>query len=197
MYLSTRFVYEGFEKQSTWLKIWLAFFPLHGFFNMIIFLSHKVYNYRRIHTKTTVGEAISLLFTTTVQEPCFVERISIVNDYHSALSRGYNEAIQVSNEMGDRVFVRKSRLVQLKAQLDRSKADGNDNHVGTTELPPVNTSQNSNSEIYFDGSVGNLDISSAGISAGRSGALSGFSSFAGLLSYGSSKSAHTTSRDDP
>ena len=188
---------ERFEKQSTLLKLWLAFFPLHGFFNMIIFLSHKVYNYRRVHTETTVGEVISLLFTTNVQEPCFVERISIVNDYHLALSRGHNEAIQVSNEMGDRVFVRRSLLVQLaEGQPDRSETDENENYGGNIELPPVTTSQNSNSERYFVGSGSNLDISNAGISAGRSSALSGFSSFAGFLSFGSSKSAHTKSRDN-
>jgi len=193
------YIYRFFKmaKQSTVLKLWLAFFPLHGFFNMIIFLSHKVYNYRRVHTETTVGKVISLLFTTNVQEPCFVERISIVNDYHLALSRGHNEAIQVSNEMGDRVFVRRSQLVQLaEGQPDRSETDENENYGGNIELPPVTTSQNSNSERYFVGSGSNLDISNAGISAGRSSALSGFSSFAGFLSFGSSKSAHTKSRDN-
>lgn len=127
---------------------------------------------------------------------CVVERISIVKDYHLASDRGYGEAIQVSNELGDRVFVRKSRLVQIQGQLDRSETNGNENEDRTpTELPPVNTSQNSNSEMHFDDSVGNLNISSAGISVGRSSGLSAFSSFAGFLSYGSTKSAHAKSRD--
>jgi len=55
-----------------------TFSPLQGFFNLVIFLCHKVYNYRRVHPETSICNVIVLLFRTSVQEPVFVSRISIV-----------------------------------------------------------------------------------------------------------------------
>ena len=100
--------------EELWLKLWMLIFPLHGFFNLVIFLFHKVYNYRRLHSDESVGEVISLLFRTKdVQEPCFVERISIVRDYHSSLEGPSNTtALRLSDELvGDRILIRRSPLV--------------------------------------------------------------------------------------
>ena len=100
--------------EELWLKLWTLIFPLHGFFNLVIFLFHKVYNYRRLHSDESVGEVISLLFRTKdVQEPCFVERISIVRDYHSSLEGPSNTtALRLSDELvGDRILIRRSPMV--------------------------------------------------------------------------------------
>jgi len=52
--------------------------PLQGFFNFIIFMVHKVYNYRRVNKAATIRHVIWLLFFTAAHEPCFISRISIL-----------------------------------------------------------------------------------------------------------------------
>jgi hypothetical protein len=59
-------------------KITLIFLPLQGFFNFIIFVSFKVYNYRRVHPDVSIGRVIKLLFCTSSHEPLFISRISFV-----------------------------------------------------------------------------------------------------------------------
>jgi hypothetical protein len=58
----------------------LLFLPLQGFFNFVIFVSHKVYNYRRVNKIATVRHVIWLLFFTAAHEPYFISRISIIQD---------------------------------------------------------------------------------------------------------------------
>jgi len=47
---------------------------------MIIFVSHKVYNYWRLHREESICDVLEILFTENVQEPCFISRISIVEE---------------------------------------------------------------------------------------------------------------------
>ena len=68
------------QNNTTTFKIGLFFLTIQGFFNLIVFLSHKIHNYRRIHRETTRWEVVNLLFSSQVQEPCFVSRISMVID---------------------------------------------------------------------------------------------------------------------
>jgi len=98
------FLSNGESVQMWAFKTSLFLFPLHGFFNLIIFLCHKVYNYRRIHTDESICSVLKLLFRTPLQEPCFITRISVVEKYEVA------NAFLVSNEMGDRTIIRKSAL---------------------------------------------------------------------------------------
>jgi hypothetical protein len=59
-------------------KLSLVLLPLQGFFNGIIFISHKVYNYRRIHSDTSICHVLSLLLTTSTHDPLFISRISVI-----------------------------------------------------------------------------------------------------------------------
>jgi hypothetical protein len=59
-------------------KLTLIFLPLQGFFNFIIFVSFKVYNYRRVREDVSICRVIALLFSTSTHDPCFISRISIV-----------------------------------------------------------------------------------------------------------------------
>eukprot|EP01083_Nonionella_stella_P037865 103163_1 len=104
---------NGANVQMWAFKTWLFLFPLQGFFNLVIFLCHKVYNYRRIHANESICSVIKLLFSTPLHEPCFITRISVVEKYEVA------NAFLVSNEMGDRIIVRKSALFSKKiSELD-------------------------------------------------------------------------------
>jgi hypothetical protein len=56
----------------------LFLLPLQGFFNFFIFLSYKVYNYRRTNTTESLSQVLRLLFFTSMHEPYFISRISFV-----------------------------------------------------------------------------------------------------------------------
>jgi hypothetical protein len=59
-------------------KLSLVLMPLQGFFNGVIFISHKVYNYRRTHPKTSICYVLRLLLTTSTHDPLFISRISVI-----------------------------------------------------------------------------------------------------------------------
>jgi hypothetical protein len=69
------------KKTDIFEKITLVFLPLQGFFNFIIFVSHKVYNFRRVRRDVSICQVISILFCTSAHDPCFISRISIVKQH--------------------------------------------------------------------------------------------------------------------
>ena len=52
--------------------------PLQGFFNALIFISHKIYNYRRTHPDQTRCHVLRLLFTVEIEEQIIFSRISLI-----------------------------------------------------------------------------------------------------------------------
>jgi len=88
-------------------KFGLIFVPSQGFFNLLIFLWHKIYNYKRQHRETPACEVVRLLFTTPVQEACFVSRISLVLDDEFDTEQTMDDMplrippFQIHHEMGD------------------------------------------------------------------------------------------------
>lgn len=90
-------------------KFGLIFVPSQGLFNLIIFLWHKIYNYKRQHPDTPTCQVISLLFTTPVQEAFFVSRISLVLDDNFDAEGGVCDndmpmripQFQIDDEMGE------------------------------------------------------------------------------------------------
>jgi len=60
-------------------RILLVLLPLQGFFNCIIFVSHKVYNYRRVHESVSICQVLGLLLFKSSHDPTFISRISIVS----------------------------------------------------------------------------------------------------------------------
>jgi len=169
--------------KELWLKLWLFIFPLHGFFHLIIFLFHKVYNYRKLHSDESVGEVINLLFRSKdVQEPCFVERISIVRDYHSSLAG--NTAVRLSNELGDRILIRRSALVDQRNIVNShrpeinptfsSESDGNprtsgpvDHSMDSTGNPFVTSHEFASKSDSVPRTSGLVDQSMASSSSNR------------------------------
>ena len=86
-------IYEPF-----WM-IYLSFalIPLQGFFNALIFISHKVYNYRRVHQDVSRCTVVKLLFKGLADEPLLISRISRVQ----IDDRGRIVDVGVSNENGN------------------------------------------------------------------------------------------------
>jgi hypothetical protein len=60
-------------------KAILFLLPLQGFYNFIIFISHKICNYRRINNSISICGILRLLFLQRgTHEPVYISRISIV-----------------------------------------------------------------------------------------------------------------------
>ena len=57
----------------------LIVFPSQGFFNCIIFMSHKVYNFRRSNSDVSVMDALKKIVNGDSIEPFVMERISIID----------------------------------------------------------------------------------------------------------------------
>ena len=82
--------------------IYLSFvlIPLQGFFNALIFISHKVYNYRRVYGDISRCGVIKLLFQKRHAEPFLFTRISLVRRNDD----GKIADIELSNEGGNEVL---------------------------------------------------------------------------------------------
>jgi hypothetical protein len=66
------------------LLLKLIFMPLQGFFNFIIFIGHKVYNYRRVNKEASICSVVRTLFRGALEEPMFMSRLTIVNNDRDA-----------------------------------------------------------------------------------------------------------------
>jgi len=61
------------------LYLQLIFMPLQGFFNFIIFIGHKVYNYSRVNEEDSYCTILRKFFCDSdIQEPILLSRISLV-----------------------------------------------------------------------------------------------------------------------
>ena len=82
-----------------------VFLPIQGFFNMLIFISHKIYNYtyRRRHPEVGRWQVLKLLFQTSVEKPVFISRLFIVQNDAEEAHRQEKTMYEVSfdDEMGE------------------------------------------------------------------------------------------------
>ena len=59
------------------IRLQIVITPLQGFFNAIIFISHKIYNYRRVHIEVSICDVLlKLLLERSMNEPVLLSRIS-------------------------------------------------------------------------------------------------------------------------
>ena len=69
---------EDFEVDVL-LKMELILMPLQGFFNALIFICHKIYNYRRIHPEVSRWRTLRLVFSGKADDHVLFSRISMVS----------------------------------------------------------------------------------------------------------------------
>ncbi len=70
---------RAFVEEDTWMiRLSLVFGLLQGTFNFIIFVGHKVYNYRRVHPDTSRCSTLRLLFSGSANDEILFSRINIV-----------------------------------------------------------------------------------------------------------------------
>ncbi len=92
-FLRSLFIY--FSKPPLWtLRFIPIFTPLQGFFNVLIYIMHRVYNYRRIHPDVKILEVVRMLFVGKGNDSLLLSRISII----SVDSKHEVMVVQVENE---------------------------------------------------------------------------------------------------
>jgi hypothetical protein len=82
-------------------KVVLLLLPLQGFFNCIIFVSHKVYNYKRVNSNVGTCHVLGLLLCTSAHDPTFVSRMSIVSHHEKCRREKFRENICIYDDNGD------------------------------------------------------------------------------------------------
>ena len=60
------------------IRLSFVLVPLQGFFNLLIFISHKVISYRRAHTDVSRCSVLVLLVKGSVEDPLLFSRISLL-----------------------------------------------------------------------------------------------------------------------
>jgi hypothetical protein len=80
------------------LVIRLSFFflPLQGFYNALIFISHKIYNYRRIHGDVSRCHVLRMLVTEQFRDELLFSRISLIRIHENRAKREME--LEVTNE---------------------------------------------------------------------------------------------------
>jgi len=117
------------QSNSTLMMLVGVFVPIQGFFNFIIFLSHKVYNYRRSNENKDVALCTILYHffcDGQVQEPILFSRISLVRlDQQDSLSN-YNLTLEVENEYGHENVVLNISVVDETIITDEQQSMSNE-----------------------------------------------------------------------
>lgn len=65
--------------ENIYARIQVVVMPLQGFFNGMIFIYHKVYNFRRVHSDVSRCEVLRLLFKGSANDDLLLSRISFVS----------------------------------------------------------------------------------------------------------------------
>ena len=61
-------------------QISLAFAPMQGFFNMAIFICENVDIHRQYYAEGGICDTANKILTSDMQEPCFISRISVLEE---------------------------------------------------------------------------------------------------------------------
>ena len=120
-------------------KVSFILVPSQGFFNFLIFISHKVYNYRRVHTDTSRLEVVKMLLRGCGQEPVLFSRISIVHMFDEER----NMDVEVYDERDNIEHFHIASLPQSSAHLQVDNESERDDEMSGFSFP---TEQKSNDD---------------------------------------------------
>lgn len=75
-------LHHGYDGQQSFhgavTSLSLIFSSLQGFFNMVDFIGHKVYNYRRVYRHVSILESIFIVIKSSEPDPILITGLSIV-----------------------------------------------------------------------------------------------------------------------
>jgi len=161
------------EMNMTSFKFGLFSAPIQGFLNLIVFLSHKVYNYKRIHRHSTVCEVVKLLFVGRVQEPCFISRISMVidDDVHGRIDDRVEAGLpnfRIMNEMDVEECVPDAAMVDIEEIRGSDRDRDEDKNIKDPE--------NDQSKMFVDDQRESINVSKYIQQSGHGDGISSMSS---------------------
>lgn len=109
-------------KSSKWLiNLQLVLFQLQGVHNCIIFIAHKIYNFRRQHQDFSWIRSLAMLFSGSIIEPIMFTRMSMIQeDRQEALNNYLGNVGGMSSDASD----------DLITPVDSKSGLGN-NYVGS------------------------------------------------------------------
>jgi len=165
-----RLIVEGNNASDDYLQhlleVTLFLLPLQGFFNFLIFISHKVYNYRRINTTESIYGVIRLLFVSSTHEPCFISRISVLWNHIDSSDDEKKDIIEVVTHDEGCSEMRRYRLQILMMFKD---LDGSYNSSSADDLSADNQKMSIKKENESDGL--SLSVNSSAVMSFRSGGV--------------------------
>jgi len=200
------------------------FFPLQGFFNFLIFVSHKVYNYKLVHRNESYSSILYKYFVTgETNEPILLSRISLVRVHHQNADDAASaddaddsddviEMIDINDEDGQQqrfhfdIMRHDSDDVNVENDIDlhnelsySSSTRRNNGNANDDALPSYPSSRNSASRAYTDddddnNSRANLSWFSRQTTTVRSNNEDDGSDHDGVLSYNPSPLHMSTTR---
>jgi hypothetical protein len=106
-------------------KLFLILLPLQGFFNFVIFVSFKVYNYRRVHRDVSTCRVLNLLFCSSAHEPFFISRISVVKRDEDEAAAAVNAIVEFVDE--EDLAKQEGKIVEL-GMHDESNSNEDELH---------------------------------------------------------------------
>jgi hypothetical protein len=100
------------------LRLQIVLMPLQGLFNALIFISHKIYNYRRIHPDVSRCHVLMLVFFGKADDEVLFSRISMisVNDDNSI-------DINIENERNEAILLFMNRPGRLVNEQEEDFGD--------------------------------------------------------------------------
>jgi len=169
-------------------RLSIVFMPLQGFFNALIFISHKIYNYRRVHEDVSRWEILWMLLRGSLDEPMLFSRISQID------IRAGQESIDV--ELAD-----EKNIIQVALDMnsfdDDAEQQSNDDDDDCLEQFSDNQTHNGSQNLSgFVSSQNQNQSSTAGDTFGDNG-VERFSDANNQHEYGSQNlSGFTSSQND-
>ena len=133
--------------------------PLQGFFNAIIFICHKVYNYRRIHPDVSRIEVIKKLFKGDADDEVLFTRISniCINDRNNVME------VEVENERHDNEHLM-IELSQSSHYLSGFSSNAKPKSITSSSYPEMENEPDSDNDKRETDSTGPLTFNTGNLS---------------------------------
>jgi len=153
---------EGVFSNNHWIQaLKLVFQPLQGFFNMLIFIHHKVFNLRRADEDLSVSEALRIIFTASSMMPeMILSRLTIVHEHEFRATFWIRQGNVVFEEDGSREIRERDDVIISDgvSSAPASVGNGHEDHSYINDISFASGTAKSNSGMLPRSSLPEADI---------------------------------------
>jgi hypothetical protein len=115
-------VFKEFKSENELIivRLQIVLMPLQGLFNALIFIYHKIYNYRRIHPDVSRCHVLKLVFSGKADDEVLFSRISMISE-----NGDDSIDINIHNERNEDIllFMDRSGRLEYKQEEDFDGVD--------------------------------------------------------------------------